>query len=359
MSNLALKIKKNLVVPQAKKYPSTRFMGSKEKILEHIWAVASRFEFDSVLDLFSGSGVVSYMFKSHGKKVISNDYMSMSHSFTKALIENNSTTLTETDLEIIFNPKNKKDNFVEKKFSGLYFKKEDNIFIDTIRGSVYNLENEYKKHLIISCLTRACLKRRPRGIFTYTGFRYDDGRRDLQLSLKEHFLEAVDLYNNAVFDNRKSNFSYNENSLDFKETADLVYLDPPYYSKHSDNDYIRRYHFVEGLAQDWDDVNFQEHTKTKKFLSYDSPFRKKETTYQAFEQLIEKYSSKILLISYSSNSLPDKDDLMDMMRRHFDNVEVVGIDYKYSFGNQSHKIDNNNNDVSEYIFIGYQNKDKK
>ena len=66
-------------------------MGSKSKLLDEIWSVASCFEFDSVLDLFSGSGIVGYMFKSEGKKVISNDYMSMSAIFTKAMIENNDT----------------------------------------------------------------------------------------------------------------------------------------------------------------------------------------------------------------------------------------------------------------------------
>ena len=36
-----------------------------------------------------------------------------------------------------------------------------------------------------------------------------------------------------------------------KETADLVYIDPPYFSALSDNEYVRRYHFVEGLARNW------------------------------------------------------------------------------------------------------------
>lgn len=33
-------------------------MGSKSKLLAQIWAVASQFEFDTVVDLFSGSGIV-------------------------------------------------------------------------------------------------------------------------------------------------------------------------------------------------------------------------------------------------------------------------------------------------------------
>ena len=95
------------------------------------------------------------------------------------------------------------------------------------------------------------MKRRPRGIFTYTGNRYNDGRKDLQLSLKEHFIKAVAEINMAVFDNGKDNLSENKDFRQVMDDADLIYLDPPYYSKLSDNEYVRRYHFVEGLAKDW------------------------------------------------------------------------------------------------------------
>ena len=63
-------------------YPPTRFMGSKSKLLSQIWAIASQFEFETAVDLFSGSGIVGYMFKAQGKSVISNDYMAMSATFT-------------------------------------------------------------------------------------------------------------------------------------------------------------------------------------------------------------------------------------------------------------------------------------
>ena len=78
---------------QVYKYPSTRFMGSKSKLLSEIWAVASQFQFDTVVDLFAGSGIVGYMFKAQGKTVVSNDYMAMSATFAKAMIENNGITL--------------------------------------------------------------------------------------------------------------------------------------------------------------------------------------------------------------------------------------------------------------------------
>ncbi|CAF1771773.1 Modification methylase DpnIIA [Bacillus subtilis] len=338
---------------QMNKFPSTRFMGSKEKLLNYIWGVASQFEFETVLDLFSGSGVVSYMFKTQNKQVLSNDYMAFSSNITKALVENNHVTLTENDLEIILNETTPTDNFVSETFQGLYYSDEDNAFIDMIRANLHMLENDTKKSLVLMALVRACLKKRPRGIFTYTGYRYDDGRRDLTLTLKEQFLEAVEAVNGAVFDNEKQNQSFHGDAMTTEQQADLVYIDPPYYSPLSDNEYVRRYHFVEGLVRDWQGVEMQWHTKTKKFKSYPTPFSKRDGAYEAFDRLFEQHQNSIIIVSYSSNSLPTKDDMIEIMKKYKKNVEVVSVDYKYSFGNQGHKVGDNKNTVEEYLFVGY------
>lgn len=338
---------------QTNKFPSTRFMGSKEKLLNHIWGVAAQFEFDTVLDLFSGSGVVSYMFKTQNKQVFSNDFMAFSANITKSLIENNHVTLNENDIEILLNEETATNNFVFETFMGLYYNNEDNAFIDMIRANLDMLENDTKKSLALNAIVRACLKKRPRGIFTYTGYRYDDGRRDLRLSLKEHFLEAVEAVNDAVFDNGRQNLSFHGDAMTLEQRADLVYIDPPYYSPLSDNEYVRRYHFVEGLVRNWENVEMQWNTKTKKFKNYATPFSRREDTYEAFDQLFNDHQNSILIVSYSSNSLPTKDEMINMMRKYKKNVEVVSVDYKYSFGNQGHKVGNNKNDVEEYLFVGY------
>jgi len=65
-----------------------------------------------------------------------------------------------------------------------------------------------KNHFALAALTRACLKKRPRGIFTYTGYRYDDGRADLKVSLQQHFIDNINSFNLAVYDNGKENKSF-------------------------------------------------------------------------------------------------------------------------------------------------------
>lgn len=339
---------------QALQYPPTRYMGSKNKLLEEIWAVASQFKFDTAVDLFSGSGVVGYMFKAQGKRVISNDYMAMASTYAKAMIENNNVTLSPDEITELLEPSGHIDKFVQNTFKGLYFVDEDNQLIDVIRSNIKKIKSPYKRSIAMSALMRACLKKRPRGIFTYIGHRYDDGRKDLMMSFKNQFIEAANTVNEAVFDNGKSNKARNGDAMTMRDiTNGLVYIDPPYFSPLSDNEYVRRYHFVEGLARDWDGVEIQEHTITKKFKSYPTPFSSKKGATEAFDRLFKRFKDNILLVSYSSNSQPTRDEMLAIMAKHKAHVEVIPLDYKYSIGTHSHKVGDNKNDVQEYLFVGF------
>lgn len=339
------------VPQQVDKYPSTRWMGSKSKLLPHLTEVVRRFEFDSAMDLFSGSGIVGYMFKSLGKRVVSNDYMSLAAMYSKAMIENSSVRLSEEKARALLIPGKKVDSFVQETFEDLYFTAEENLLIDVLRSNIKKLSNQYERAIALSALVRACTKKRPRGIFTYVGQRYDDGRKDLQIPLEDHFLNAVKDINDAVFDNGHVNASRRGDAMTIRKDADLVYMDPPYFSPLSDNEYVRRYHFVEGLACDWEGLEIQQHTKTKKFKSYPTPFSSRKGAFDAFDKLFHRFKDSILVVSYSSNSLPTLDEMVGLMSKYKEKVEVVKVDYKYSFGNQKEGVVGN--DAQEYIFIGY------
>lgn len=350
---ILLKLESQPLPQQVSAYPPTRFMGSKSKLLSEIWSVVSQFNVNTVVDLFSGSGVVGYMLKAQGKAVISNDYMAMSATFTKAMVENNSVTLPLGEAQNLLIAHKESDHFVADTFKGLYYSDEENDLIDTLRTNIAAMKDQYKQAIAMTALIRACTKKRPRGIFTYTGHRYDDGRQDLKKSLSQQFIEAVEAVNKAVFDNGKTNYSKHGDAMDLKvENTDLVYIDPPYYSPLSDNEYVRRYHFVEGLARDWKGVEIQEHTQTKKFKSYPTPFSTRKGAADAFDKLFKKFANSILVVSYSSNSQPTQDEMVAIMAKYKEHVEVIPIDYKYSFGNQS-EAKTHRNSVQEYLFVGY------
>lgn len=340
--------------PQTLLFPSTRYMGSKSKLLDRIWGVASQFEFQTALDLFSGSGVVSYMLKAQGKRVFSNDYMAMPAVFSKAMIENSSTKISEVAARQLLLPSRRSDGFVENTFQGLYFSDAENRLIDHVRGNLGELADETEQAIAKAALIRACLKKRARGIFTYTGHRYDDGRKDLQITLEEHFLEGIRAINAAVFDNGHANLARFGDAMTCPQIqGGLVYMDPPYYSPLSDNEYVRRYHFVEGIARDWKGVCIQEHTQTKKFKSYPTPFSSRSGAADAFDKLFAKYRDNILVVSYSSNSQPTMEEMIELIAKHKRHVDVVPVEHQYSFGTQPHKKGNENNTVHEYLFVGY------
>ena len=342
---------KEQVFSQLSKFPNTRYMGSKDKLLPALFETFNDLEFSSALDIMSGTNSVAYLLKSMNKKVIANDYMQMNSVIAKSLIANNSIRLNEKKITELFK-KNRTNKFIESNFRGIYFDDADTQDIQTINNNINEQLCATERSIAKAALIRACIKKRPRGIFAYTGLRYNDGRKDLRQDIKEHFTNSVLTINNAIFSNQQSNKALNLDSMKVKEKVDLVYIDPPYFSPLSDNEYVRRYHFVEGIARDWQGVELQEHTKTKKFKSYPSPFSKLATTITAFEELIERYSKSHIVISYSSNALPKKEVLMKILQKYKSNVEVKSIDYRYSFSNQGFAKDKIKNKVSEYIFIG-------
>ncbi|MBI2636278.1 DNA adenine methylase [Candidatus Peregrinibacteria bacterium] len=337
---------------QMSQFPSTRYMGSKFKLLDFIWDNTRDLEFNSVLDAFSGSGCVGYMFKTKGKSVSTNDVLRYSACIASATVENSHEIIGDEELELLLSTPAKTDGFIRTTFEGLYFEEEEYHFLEKIMHKISLLDSKYKKSIAIAALCKACIKKRPRGIFTYTGSRYDDGRKDLRLSIEEHFMNAVSEFNEAVFDNGQKHQTFFGDIFDLqKNDCDLVYIDPPYFSLRSDNDYLRRYHFVEGLCSYWRSAEIDFSTKTKKIKKQVTRFDSRQTVYKAFDDLFAKFHDSILAVSYSSNSIPTKEEMIELLKRHKRCVKVEEFDHKYSFGNQNHKIGNNANSVKEYLFI--------
>lgn len=337
--------------PQVACFPSTRFMGSKEQLLGSLWQAIGRFAPRSVLDLCSGSGVVSYMLKAQGCHVISNDQMTMATTIAHAVIANSTARLSNDEVDEVALG-SMRDGEIWSLYGDLYYDRSDVEFLDYARLAARNLAPA-KRQVATAALIRACIKRRPRGIFTYTGRRYDDGRKDLRLTLNEHFRNAVVQLNAAVFDNGSrcsvANVDLSESLPDVE--VDVVYLDPPYFSPLSDNDYVRRYHFTEALARDWEGIEIQEKTKTKKFKNYANPFKSELLCAQTIERVLARYSGTPVVLSYSSNSLPSDTAIRRIIERHGRKCELIEVDHRYSFANQATAKQPVRNKVKELIFV--------
>ena len=337
---------------QVNRYPELRYMGSKKRLLPWLNEVFGKLDFDSALDAFSGTGCVSYLLKSNGHRVIASDYLNFTSLVAKATVQNGSVRLSSNDLGTLLGSSKTTRHFIAKTFSGVFYKPEDLKFLDRISGNVSKLGNEYARALAYAALFRSCLKRQPRGVFTLSGdlSRYDDGRRDLQLSLEEHFLEQVAVYNDAVFSNGRQNAALRSDVFELpRKKVDLVYLDPPYVPRADDNCYIKRYHFLEGLSSYWENLPIDESTKVKKIAKRYTPFSYRRTAVDAFDRMFRKFKGSQIALSYSSNGFPDLSELVALMEKYKSSVEVFEKPHRYHFGNH---VGVERAEVVEYLIIG-------
>jgi len=332
-------------------YPQLRFMGSKSRLLPWIHEIVSPLEFNSVLDAFSGSGCVSYLFKAMGKEVVSNDFLKFTHQLATGCIENPGLTVSTDEVTLLLKKRASRKRFIAETFTGIFFTPGDLDFLDVVWSNMSKLDSPYKKALVISALVRGCAKKQPRGVFTVSGdlSNYDDGRRDLRLSLHEHFIESLQVFNSIVFDNGKNNRALNGNALDVEATVDLVYMDPPYVPRADDNCYIKRYHFLEGLATYWEGLELMQSSKVKKLPKRHTPFSYRKSAVEAFDAMFRKFADSTLVLSYSSNGWPDLDVLVKLMKKYKPTVEVFEKDYRYHFGTHAGV---NRAEVQEYLILG-------
>lgn len=338
------------VLARAQTFPRLRYMGSKYQLLPHLERVFAEAGGTTAIDAFSGSGVVSYLLKAQGFQVTSNDFMHFSSTVARATVENSNERLGLDAVNRICGPAADDRDFIQTKFAGLYFTPEDLQFLDSAWSHIDLLEG-HQRDIAISALVLSAARKQPRGVFTYTGTRYTDGRRDLKLSLREHFIERVAEYNATVFDmGTKSTATWGD-VFDLENSSpDLVYLDPPYAPPKDDADYMKRYHFLEGLSCYWRGVSIMEETKTKKIAKRYTPFAYKRSIEDALLRTFQKFEGAgTIVLSYSSNALPESSRIVELLREVKSTVEVQAIDHKYSFGTHAAAT---RRAVSEYLFIG-------
>ncbi|MFF0366948.1 DNA adenine methylase [Micromonospora sp. NPDC005087] len=333
----------------ASKFPRVRYMGSKYKLVERLAAVFSQLGGSTAIDAFSGSGVVSYALKSLGYSVTSNDFLNFPGFIARAAVVNQGDALSDEEVESICGTPADDRDFIQDKFDGLYFTADDRKFLDGAWSHIELLEG-HKRDLAIASLVLAAARKQPRGVFTFTDLRYDDGRRDLRLSLKEHFRETVKAYNGVVFDSGHECFTATGDVFDLPTKGyDIAYLDPPYAPPRDDNCYIKRYHFLEGLSVYWRGQTILENTKTKKLAKRYTPFSYKHSVEDALFRTFKQFHESTIVLSYSSNAVPDLATIERLLREVKEKVDVHTLEHKYSFGTHATAARRN---ALEYIIIG-------
>jgi DNA adenine methylase/adenine-specific DNA-methyltransferase len=333
-------------------YPELRYMGSKHRLLPWIHGVLRNLDFETAADPFVGSGCVAYLLKAMGKRVVASDFLNFPSVLATATVANSHHYLDGPAVKRLLGSRRSGPHFIEKTYNGIFYTREDLRFLDRVSGNIENLGNPYQQALARSALIRSCLKKQPRGVFTISGdlSHYDDGRRDLRLTIEEHFLEQVEAFNRVVFDNGRRHTVKHADVFSLKPRGvDLVYLDPPYVPRSDDNCYMKRYHFLEGLSCYWRGVNIMENTKVKKIEKPYTPFSYRRQAIDAFDRMFRLYRNSIIVLSYSSNGFPNREILEALLRRYKPTVTAYEKQHRYHFGNHDHV---ERAAVDEYLIVG-------
>ena len=335
--------------------PKTQYLGSKQKLVSWIYQCSPK-NIRTMFDAFSGTSSVGYHFKTQGKTVITNDFLKFNFHISKALIENKNVKLTDKDIKLLLQKNKTADNFIEKTFTGVFFEKNQAYFLDNFRANIDLLDNPYKKSLAFTIINRALTRKILLGHFVHLkALAYSKNLDRIKRNptivrpIKDLFLELVNDYNHAVFDNGKSNKAHCQDTTNLIKSinnVDLVYFDPPYYGCHPD--YQAFYHFLETYVEYWTNKKFINDTK-QYFPKKKSGWTQKNEIVKSFNKLFQNSQHiPYWLVSYNSKSYPDKETMANIIRQ-YRKITIFENEYQNHYGGKGSR-----KGTREYLFLCYE-----
>lgn len=336
------------VLYQQVNLPSTRYQGSKQKIVTWIWNNIQDIKFENFLDAFSGTGIVGYYAKLHGKKVTSNDILKSNYVISKSIVENSKERLSKSDMDFILTEHSniKYPSFIQDTFKNVYYTDNENHWLDVVVTNINLIDNEYKKSIALNALFQSCIAKRPFNLFhrrnLYVRFatveRSFGNKRTWDTPFQYHFEKFVKEINGCIFDNSKNNKSLNFDAFDIPNSQgyDLVYIDTPYFSAHSRTsvDYRDFYHFLEGIVdyENWEEmIDWKsKHLRLKKIPCVWTDKRK---IHNAFNNLFDKFKDSKIVVSYRSGGIPTEHELVDLLKKRKEIVNVIKKPHQYVLSN--------------------------
>ena len=323
--------------------PTTRYQGSKLKLSHWLWENLSDLKFETALDVFGGTGTVSFLLKSKGKAIQYNDALHFNSIIGRALIENKNQTLSDAQVEaILYQAKlPAHSNFISKNFEDIYFTPEENRWLDSIIPVIQKISNPHQQALAYYALFQACIIKRPYNLFhrknlsvrTAEVERSFGNKTSWDMPFDTHFRKFIKEANDSVFDNGQENKSTCLDALQISGNFDLVYLDPPYTSsKGVSVDYHQFYHFLEGIANydQWQErIDYE--SKHRRLIPKYNIWNDKREIGNAFSQLFEKFKKSTIVVSYRSDGIPSIEEIRDRMAQVKSQVSVIHLkNYQYA-----------------------------
>ena len=220
------------------------YFGGKRKLCPVIFGLINdhyprdKWADSTFVDAFLGSGAVSLYAKAQGLKVICNDIAERSYISGKALIENNQTMLTESDLYRLLMPSQENKHLIEKDcvpdvFTERHARCLDNAFPNATRYIDKYLLLKYIFHLRpYSKFSSPNAFNRP-----MSEERYDEIKNTYTRAISNNLTtplrileDEAEKINDGIFSNGYTNEVHKKDVFEFIDSVegDILYLDPPY-----------------------------------------------------------------------------------------------------------------------------------
>ena len=337
-----------------------RYIGGKSLLVDNISKIIDDNCGDakSILDIFSGSGVVSQYFTDRGFDVITNDFLYFSYviargtigikaapKFAKLPFDNvfdylNNLTIEQTDFDLdeCFIYKNYSPN---ERCNRMYFQNDNALKIDIIRLQIEkwlkdNLLDDDEYFFLLAALINA-VPYVSNITGTYGAY--------LKFWDKRTFKKIELIPNDIFFKKINSARCFNKDFKDaLKIKSDILYADPPYNSR----EYLPNYHVLETIAR-YDYPTIKGVTGLRNYDTQKSPFCRKNMVGEAFCTLIREAKAKYIIISYNNEGLISADELSNICKKYAINDSFKL--YEYDYRRYKNKIPNNKAGLKEQIYF--------
>ena len=183
------------------------------------------------------------------------------------------------------------------------------------------------------CLAAA--RRQPRGVFTVTDMRYDDGRRNLHMPLKEQFRLTAAAYNDVVFDRGLKCRALCSDVFARSSRVRPRVPRPPVRSP------ARRQRLHQAVPLPGRPVRLLARSEDHGGDGHQEAgeavhtVRIKRTIGKALADIFNLFRESIIVLSYNSQSIPDQVEITRLLRRVKKHVHCIAVPHRYHFGTHS------------------------
>lgn len=330
------------------KFPKTRYQGSKRRLLVPLQDIFGKLTVGTAVDLYSGTATVSLLLRLMGWRVVANDFLLYNNTTSRVMLNGSpaARTIQQAHKELrylLLEAPLTDQPLVKNNFASIYFQDDENLEIDRFCQNVVLLPNKVRD-LYVYAVGQALLMKRPYNLFHRANL--DMRKRNVERSfgnittwnksILEHASKIIASVLQFPFTGKDvKHVVTNQNTLDLAplpDTADLIYLDPPYLNGAGANvNYCHFYHFLDGLCDYRLFNEYNEQYPHRPIVLKPSAWLSNASALEELRRVVEKWRHSTIVLSYRSDGQPGFNEIADVFRtggRYFQSFD--GRDFKYA-----------------------------